>query len=335
MNNHAEIIENHQDMDFSKAESSFIKNDYGAVVLIQGYSFTFVSFGLMVGLGALLSSLHILFYLGSYQILAKPAQIYQLGLAVALGAPLSAYVITRVLDLKTWLSGEKNFFEYIRTVSFGLWGGLVGGLLILIGFAALTQTPLLALFDSFAVGIPLAQVLGRLGCLNYGCCHGRECSSDHQLGIRYSNPQTKVLRYNPELKGKRLYPTQIYSVLGNLIIYTFILILWLNWDARPVGTLAAVYMSLHGLKRFSVEFLRGESPRVYFKGLTLWQWFSMGFMVTGLGLLTFVINSTAAVGVGDFTLGFQSMQSALGILILVSIIFGLAYGTHGRKIGSW
>lgn len=335
MNNHGEVIENHNDLSYSEAESLSIKNDFGPVVLYQGDSFTFVSFGLLVGLGALLSSLHILFYLGTYQILPQTVEIYQLGLAIALGAPASAYVITRLLDVKTWISGEKTFLEYSRTVSFGLWGGLVGGLSILIGFASMSQTPLLALFDSFAVGIPLAQMLGRLGCLNYGCCHGRECTSQHQFGISYTNPQTKAIRYDPGLEGKRLHPTQIYSILGNLIIYITILSLWLTWEARPVGILAAVYMSLHGLKRFTIEFLRGEFPRVYFSGFTLWQWFSIGFMVSGLSILALVISSSEMVGAANYELGFLSMQSALSVLVLVSVIFGLAYGTHGKKIGSW
>ncbi len=256
-------------------------------------------------------------------------------MSLAFGAPLSAYIITRLLDLKTWLSAEKNFFEYIRTVSFGLWGGLLGGLLILGAFAFQTQTPLLALLDSFAVGVPLAQVLGRLGCLNYGCCHGTECSPKHQFGIRYLHAQTKVLRYNPKLKGKRLHPTQIYSALANLVIYLTMLTIWLSWETRPEGTLAATFMALYGLKRFSVEFLRGEFPRVYFRGLTLWQWFSLSFVTLGLGLLIFVFTAGRTIGYGNFASGFASIQSAQGIIIVTALILGLVYGTHGKKIGSW
>ena len=315
--------------------SAASNNDFGPVILLQGQNITFVSFGLFVGIGTFIASLQILFYLGTYQILSNTIHIYQLAFFMALGAPMSAYIITRLLDMKTWLRGEKSFGEYIRTVSFGLWGGLIGGLSILLGFAALTQTPLLGLLDGFAVGIPLAQMFGRIGCLNYGCCHGKECSSSHQFGIRYFNAETKVLRYDPCLKGKRLFPTQIYSALGNLTIYLIILSLWLIWDTRPVGVLAATYMSLYGLKRFSVEFLRGEFPRVNFFGFTLWQWFSLSFVFLGSLLFAFVLNSHEMVGHGNFTFGFLNMQAALGLTIIASIIFGLAYGTHGKKIGSW
>ncbi len=104
----------------------------------------------------------------------------------------------------------------------------MGGMLILSAFSVVTQTPLLALLDAFAIGVPLAQIFGRMGCLNYGCCHGTECSSDHQFGIRYFNPQTKVLRYEPKLRGKRLHPTQVYSALANLVIYLLMLTIWLT-----------------------------------------------------------------------------------------------------------
>ncbi|NQV16444.1 prolipoprotein diacylglyceryl transferase [bacterium] len=335
MNERIETMDTFIDTELPRVKAREIKSDFGPVVLYQGESFTFVSFGLIVGLGALMASLHTWFYLGSYHILSPIVHANQLALSLALGGPLSAYIITRLLDIKTWLSGEKSFIEYIRTVSFGLWGGLVGGMLIVTTFATITQTPLLALLDAFAVGFPLAQMLGRLGCLNYGCCHGNECSSDHQFGIRYFNAQTKVLRYDPKLKGKRLHPTQIYSALANFAIYLTMLTLWLVWDARAGGALAATFMVLYGLKRFMVELLRGEFPRVYLYGLTLWQWFSLSFIVLGLGTAVFVILFGQANQPGDFGSGFESMQSGLGILAGASLIMGLVYGTHGKKIGQW
>lgn len=309
--------------------------DFGPLILYQSQSLTFVSFGLLVGVGAMLGLIHTWFYLGAYQIVSNPAQASQLALTIALGAPLSAYVVTRLLDINSWLSGEKTFLEYIRTVSFGLWGGLVGGLMILTSFAFMTQTPLLALLDAFAVGVPLAQVFGRLGCLNYGCCHGKECSSERQFGIRYQHSQAKVLRYDPSLKGKKLHPTQIYSALANLGIFVLILSLAMFWEQRPIGVLAAIYMSLYGLKRFSVEYLRGEFPRVYFHGLTIWQWFSLSFIAQGLFMLWLVFSRGEMTDSINFSMGFQGMQSALGVLVLTATIMGLVYGTHGRKIGSW
>jgi len=335
MNGHIEVIDQMTDTMVAREGARKAANDFGPLVLFQGQSITFVSFGLLVGIGAIMGLIHTWFYLGAYQIIANTQQSNQLALTLALGVPVSAYLLTRLLDIGSLLSGEKTFMEFMRTVSFGLWGGLVGGLFILTIFSFMTATPLFALLDAFAVGIPLAQVFGRLGCLNYGCCHGKECSTNTRFGIQYQNPQSKVLRYDSGLKGKHLYPTQIYSVLANMLIYSVLLSLALFWDTRPVGLLAAVYMGLYGLKRFSVEYLRGEFPRVYFWGLTVWQWFSLSFILQGAVILGIVLSRGNAMGELNLAAGMEGLFSAIGVLIFTSNILGLAYGTHGRKIGSW
>ncbi len=330
-----EMIETLAEPERTQVSTYNKQGDYGPLILFQGQSITFVSFGLLTGIGALLGLTHTWFYLSAYHIIPNAHQANQLALALAFGTPLSAYILTRLLDIKTWLSGEKTFVQYIRTVSFGLWGGLVGGLLIMSSFAFMTSTPLLAILDAFAVGVPLSQVMGRLACLNYGCCHGKVCDSRTRFSIRYYNPLAKVLRYDPSLKGKRLHPTQIYSALANLSIYAIILFLAFSWDTRSVGILAAVYMILYGTKRFIVEFLRGEFPRIYFSGLSVWQWFSLTFVTLGFGIMIYALTQTPQVGPVNFESGFQGMISAMGVLAFTSATMGLAYGTHGKKVGSW
>jgi len=311
------------------------RGDFGPVVLFQGLSFTLVTFGPLVGIGALLAAMNIWLYLGGYQILPAGVHSSQLALALAFGAPVSAYIITRLLDMHSWLSGEKTFLEYLRTVSFGLWGGLLGGIAILTSFAFGTGTPILPLLDAFAVGVPLAQMFGRIGCLNYGCCHGKVCESKHLPAIQYHHKQTKVIRYDPELKGKRLHPTQIYSILANLMIYGLMILLWMNWESRPAGGLAGLYFLLYGAKRFSVEVLRGEFPRVYFKGLTVWQWFSVIFVVVGAFLLLYVGGGTTMEIEFNLDQAMHSLWGSFWVLGLASFILTLAYGLHGKKIGTW
>lgn len=335
MNERIDVFDGLNDSRGGRAKAFGGGGDFGPVVLYQGRSFTLVGFGLFVGIGTLLAALHTIFYLGAYQLMPGNFQISQLALSVALVAPISGYVMTRLLDIKTWLTGEKSFVEYIRTVSFGLWGSLTGGLLLITAFATINGIPLLALLDAFALGVPLAQAFGRLGCLNYGCCHGKECTTDHQPGIRYFDSRTKVLRYNPELRGKRLHPTQVYSVFANTAIYLFILTLSILWNDHPVGILIAIYMGLYGIKRFNIEFLRSEFPRVYFSGLTIWQWFSISFIVLSIGITTYILTAGVSVGAFSFSRGFQSLEASLAVLIAVPVIMGLAYGIHGKKIGSW
>ncbi len=123
--------------------------------------------------------------------------------------------------------------------------------------------------------------------------------------------------------------------MANLGIYLLILGLAISWDTRPPGSLVALYMTLYGFKRFNMEFLRGEYPRVYFSGLTVWQWFSLSFMALGILTLTVALFAGDMMGMANVAEGFQRMKSAYGILIIMSVIPVIAYGIHGKKIGSW
>ncbi len=119
------------------------------------------------------------------------------------------------------------------------------------------------------------------------------------------------------------------------MIYAIMMTLALVWETRSVGMLAGVFMVLYGFKRFSIEFLRGEFPRVFFKGLTVWQWFSLAFMGLGIGITSWVVQNGSTIGAIQLSAGIQGLGSASAVLLLTSVILGAAYGTHGRKIGSW
>lgn len=335
MSENVDVLGSVQSGDRSNSRVLSSGGDFGPVVLFQGENFTLVNFGILVGLGAFLGLMHTWFYLGGYEVLGDGVPAYQLALALAFGAPFSAYVVTRLLDIRSWLSGEKTFIQYIRTVSFGLWGGLVGGMGIILGFAIGTGTPFHPLLDAFAVGIPLAQFFGRLGCLNYGCCHGSQCESQSVPAIRYYHPQTKVLRFEPELKGKRLHPTQIYAAVTNLAIYLLMIVLWISWDDRAPGALAGLYFLLYGSKRFLVEILRGEFPRVYILGITVWQWFSLAYVFGGALLLWTVLNEATEPMVFEWNAAMIGAWESSWVLAIAALILTLAYGLHGKKIGSW
>ena len=120
-----------------------------------------------------------------------------------------------------------------------------------------------------------------------------------------------------------------------MAIYLSLLSISIFWDSRPTGIIIALYMSLYGIKRFNVEFLRGEFPRVYFAGLTIWQWFSILFIVFGLGIMIYALMGAPQVPSLNAAAGYQSLRSSLLVIILAPVIMSLAYGTHGKKIGSW
>jgi prolipoprotein diacylglyceryltransferase len=75
-----------------------------------------------------------------------------------------------------------------------------------------------------------------------------------------------------------VHPTQIYEVLGSLVI--LVLLLWvLEPRLRNAGSLFWSYLGLAGVERFLVEFVRTNTPVAL--GLTQAQWMSLGLMVAG------------------------------------------------------
>jgi len=86
------------------------------------------------------------------------------------------------------------------------------------------------------------------------------------------------------LKGTRIYPTQLYSILGNIVIAA---VLWWLWTIGAALTLVAgMYLVLAGLVRFIEEGYRGEPLTKIVAGLHIYQWFAVGTVIAGLFVMT-------------------------------------------------
>jgi phosphatidylglycerol:prolipoprotein diacylglycerol transferase len=106
--------------------------------------------------------------------------------------------------------------------------------------------------DFFMPVLALAHGIGRVGCYLNGCCFGKDG-----------------------------HPAQLYEAAGLWALAAFLF--WLAPRNRVRGRLVAWYLVLYGALRFGVEFLRGDQTPL--NGLTLPQWISLVFFLTGLGML--------------------------------------------------
>ena len=309
-------------------------NDYGPVVAFSRGRLTIVYFGIFVGVGAFLGMLHTGFYLGAHG-LARPVELLTLLLAVAIGAPFTAFMLTRILDIRSWLGGDKTFSQWARTITFSLWGGLQGGFSITSMVATVYGISPLILVDAVVLGLPLAQAVGRVGCLNYGCCYGRPCSENHRFAIRYQHPATKLMRYDPSLAGKALFPSPVFSTIINIGMYATLLAIWSGVPDRRAGLLAGVFMVMYGAKRFLIEFTRADFPGKHPFGLTFWQVLSLVLMTVGSVILTVAMPRQSVVGAADASLGVDMLQTMWPVALIAALVMMTAYSVHGRKIGSW
>jgi len=196
---------------------------------------------------------------------------------------------------------------------FGYFGGLLG--IAIVGLALLPfYPPMLLVLAAFAFAGPWTQAIGRLRCIVQGCCHGAP-SVAGDPGIVVKSEHSRVALAG--LKGTSIYPTQLYSIIGNLVVAA--VLVWL-WTAGASLTLVGgLYLVLAGLVRFVEEGYRGEPLTKVVAGLHSYQWFAIGMVIAGLFVMT--VDSPAAP-----PLSASALLPALGIGLVFFVVCGFAMG---------
>jgi phosphatidylglycerol:prolipoprotein diacylglycerol transferase len=218
-----------------------------------------------------------------------PLNVYSYGFMVALGfaaATLCLYmraskfgidrnnvVDLMILMLVSGIAGARIFYilqnlSYYRlnpsempNLSKGglVWyGAFISGLGVSAIYIKIKKMDFWASLDLAAPYIALAQALGRIGCFMNGCCYGVAMAD----GL--------------------VHPTQLYSA-ASLVAIFIVLRIW--QDHRHFkGEIFLGYCVLYSSKRFFMEFLRGDNPRIFF-GFTISQVISCIVFVFSLGML--------------------------------------------------
>ncbi len=179
-------------------------------------------------------------------------------------------------------------------------GGFIVAAIAFILVLRRRRIPIRRVADAIAPALILAYGIGRIGCHlagdgDYGI------PTDVPWAVTYPKGTVPTLaRLNPELRRKYeelfpgrpvpddipVHPTPIYEFLASVAIFAF---LWqLRRKIHPEGRLFALYLTLAGIERFLVEFIR-LNPTYW--GLSQAQWVSL-----------------VAIGVGVF-LWFQRQRS--------------------------
>ncbi|MDQ7006131.1 MAG: prolipoprotein diacylglyceryl transferase [Acidobacteriota bacterium] len=137
-----------------------------------------------------------------------------------------------------------------------IWTAVLGGLAGLLYAARSGRLPLGRLVDAAAPAIPMAQAIGRLGCLMAGCCFGNSCSAP--WAVVYASVEARRRTGVP--LGIPLHPAPLYEALGSLLLVLPVA-LWATARRRRPGEGAAAYLATYGTLRFGVEFFRGDTIR--------------------------------------------------------------------------
>ena len=189
---------------------------------------TIYSYGFMIALGFLAAILLAMYRSKKYEVDGNT--VIDLALCCIVGGLLGAKLLYLITDLPN-LVHSKNLLSDI-TNGFVVYGGILGGVLACYIYTRRKKINFLKCLDLIAPSVAIGQCLGRIGCLMAGCCYGRETTCS--IGIVFQNSPMAP-------NGIRLLPTQIFSSVGDLILYgvgRFIIEIFRNDPRGNVGFLS-------------------------------------------------------------------------------------------------
>ncbi|MGH9474865.1 MAG: prolipoprotein diacylglyceryl transferase [Terriglobales bacterium] len=258
-------------------------------ILLQIRNFTLHTYGVLVAIGFLTGIYVARHFARRFGL--DPEKIFNLAVYLALAAIVGAKLFLVIQDFHYYVREPAALMSWSFLESAGIfYGGLVGALVVLTLYVYRQRLRWLAVGDAVVPGVAIGHGIGRLGCFSAGCCWGKPTTGffGYTFHSAYSNATVGVPL------GVKLYPTQLMSAAGGLVIF---LILWRLARHRAFeGQLTAVYLLTYGVFRFLIDFLRYYEPQaMLFHGLmTDAQFTSLCMIALAFGIWAMRAHRTAA-----------------------------------------
>ena len=161
-------------------------------------------------------------------------------------------------------------------------GGLIGALLSGIVAAKLTGIPYLTLADLGAIVAPIGLFLGR--CANFVNGELWGDVTDAPWGVVFGGAAGSMPRH----------PSQLYeALLEGVLLFIILFALSRKVPPRPRGTFIGVFLTLYGIFRFLIEFVRQPDAQLgYLWGgwLTMGQVLSLPLVVAGVAIIVYAVR---------------------------------------------
>lgn len=189
---------------------------------------------------------------------------------------IGGFIVSRLVHvIDHVVTHPEEPIQIIGFAGLSLYGAIIGALLAVWVYMRVRRIPFSSLAgvgDAIAVGAPLAQAIGRVGCAINGCCHGKLSPFQSFPGAVLYTPRDVIL---VQYWGVPLYPAQIYFLLWNLIVFA---IVWQLRDRlKPQGSLFFLYLCLYAAGDFGLRFFRVNEP--FLLGLHQGQVISLAILV--------------------------------------------------------
>jgi len=192
--------------------------------------------------------------------------------SVAMAAVLGGIIGARALFVAENWGQLGAFGDAFRLNEGGIsvYGGIIGGIVGGGAYGMWKRMPIWKGLDAGAVGVILGQGIGRIGCV----INGEHVGSPSHLpwAFEYTNVNSPSFALGP------LQPAAGYEMVGDLLIFGLLLLLWRV--SKRDGVVFTTYGLLYAVLRFGVSFLRVDNEPAF--GLRMAQLIALGFIALSL-----------------------------------------------------
>lgn len=162
-------------------------------------------------------------------------------------------------------------------------GSIAFGVLALWIYSRVHQLKFFDFADYMAPPMMLGMGLGRFAALWAGDVFGTPTGGD--FGIVFPKG-TDAYHY---FQSQPLWPAAMWETQGDFMIFSFLMILFFLAKKKLTnGWIFLIYVFLYSALRFSLGFIRGDSPR-YWLGLNGGQWSTLAFMFIALIMMVYLL----------------------------------------------
>ena len=161
-------------------------------------------------------------------------------------------------------------------------GAIIGGLIFLIFFSKKKKLNVLKMMDIIAVGLIIAQAIGRWGNFFNQEAHGGETTLSFLKSLHLPNFIIEGMHIN----GVYYHPTFLYESIWCLLGFIILLIVRKNKKIN-IGQLSGIYLVWYGIERFFVEGLRTDS--LMLASIKVAQVVSIIYIISGIVLFLLYI----------------------------------------------
>jgi phosphatidylglycerol:prolipoprotein diacylglycerol transferase len=200
-------------------------------------------------------------------------EFYDLCFYVIVAALVGARLLFVILEPRYFFSQPLEIFK-IWHGGLDFHGGLILAVLVVLFVVRRRGWAWGSALDALALGLPLGQGIGRIGCFMSGDSFG--IPTHVPWAVTFTDPNSLAPL------GIPLHPTQLYMSALGLAIFGFLY--WFRTRKRYKGQVALLFLFLASLGRFVIEFYR--SPLDY-RGPVFFGWMPLTQLIA---LILFVMS---------------------------------------------